>query len=125
MISYYDWTNEDLKFAICDLSESTNGNCDQTSDWSGETVDSEGNVGDWTSIEVDANARPMISYAGGDADLKFAIGSPPSPPVGGMARLPDASDSSASGYLALTALAGVAAVALTAGAWYARRQRLR
>jgi hypothetical protein len=74
MISYYDATNEDLRFAICDLSESANGNCDQSVDWTTTvTVDSAGRVGYYTSIAVDANGNPMISYLDGtNGDLKFA-----------------------------------------------------
>jgi hypothetical protein len=45
-------------------------------------------------------------------------------PVGGLAELPDAPGSSGRNYLTLAGLAGVALLALTAGAWYARRQRL-
>jgi hypothetical protein len=73
-ISYYDITNEDLRFAICDLSESANGNCDQSVDWTTTvTVDSAGRVGYYTSIAVDANGNPMISYLDGtNGDLKFA-----------------------------------------------------
>ena len=45
-------------------------------------------------------------------------------PVGGIAVLPDVSDSSARNYVALAGLAAAALVALTTGAWYARRRRL-
>ena len=45
-------------------------------------------------------------------------------PVGGIAELPDAPDSSAREYLALAGLAAAALVALATGAWYARRRRL-
>jgi hypothetical protein len=48
-----------------------------------------------------------------------------SPAVGGIALLPDVSDSSPSNYIALAALAAVAVVALSAGARYARRRWLR
>jgi hypothetical protein len=44
-----------------------------------------------------------------------------SPPVGGIAELPDVSDSAGRNYVALAALAAAALVAITAGAWYARR----
>jgi hypothetical protein len=44
------------------------------------------------------------------------------PVVGGIARLPDVSDSSAPNYLTPAALAAAALVALTAGGWYARRR---
>jgi lysophospholipase L1-like esterase len=46
-------------------------------------------------------------------------------PVGGVAELPDASDSSGHNYIALAGLAAAALVALSAGGWYARRRRLR
>ena len=45
-------------------------------------------------------------------------------PVGGLAELPDVSDSSSRNYIALAGLAAAALVALTAGAWYARRRWL-
>jgi hypothetical protein len=48
-----------------------------------------------------------------------------SPAVGGIAELPDVSDSSAAGYLAAAGLAAAALVALTTGGWYATRRRLR
>jgi hypothetical protein len=44
------------------------------------------------------------------------------PPVGGIAQLPDVSDSSGRSYIALAALGALALVALTAGGWYARRR---
>jgi len=44
------------------------------------------------------------------------------PPVGGIAELPNVSDSSAPNYIALAAVATVALLALTATAWYARRR---
>ncbi|MGD0205237.1 MAG: SGNH/GDSL hydrolase family protein [Dehalococcoidia bacterium] len=45
-------------------------------------------------------------------------------PVGGVAELPDASDSSGHNYIALAGLAAAVLVALGAGAWYARRRWL-
>jgi hypothetical protein len=65
VISYYDGTNYDLRFAICDLSESTNGNCDQSGDWGTVAVDSTGTVGEYSSVSVDVNGDPMISYRKG------------------------------------------------------------
>jgi hypothetical protein len=47
----------------------------------------------------------------------------PGAPVGGIAQLPDASDSSGLNHIALAGLAA-ALVALSAGAWYARRRWL-
>jgi hypothetical protein len=46
-------------------------------------------------------------------------------PVGGIAELPGVSDSSALDYIALALLAAMVLLALTAGAWYTRRRRLR
>jgi hypothetical protein len=42
-------------------------------------------------------------------------------PVGGIADLPDVSDSSSRNYVALAALSATALLALTAAGWYARR----
>ena len=53
-----------------------------------------------------------------DATFDFPL------PVGGVAELPDASDSSAPDYVLVAVLAGVALVTLGAGGWYARRRRL-
>jgi hypothetical protein len=84
MIAYCDRTNHDLKFAICNLSASTNGNCDQSADWSTETVDAAGDVGDETSIGVDANCNVVMAYYDfTNADLKFAIGSVAPPDADG------------------------------------------
>jgi hypothetical protein len=47
------------------------------------------------------------------------------PAVGGVAELPNVSDSSASNYPALAGLAAAALVGLTAGGWYARRRQPR
>ncbi|UCH87248.1 MAG: hypothetical protein JSU97_02320 [Dehalococcoidia bacterium] len=49
----------------------------------------------------------------------------PSPAVGGIAELPEVSDSSAPNYLALAGLAAAALVALIASGWYTRGRRLR
>jgi len=45
-------------------------------------------------------------------------------PVGGVAELPNASDSSRPDYVLVAVLAGAALLVLTAGGWYARRRRL-
>ena len=153
MISYWDQTRGDLKFAICDASESANGECDQPGDWSVETVDVAGDVGRFSSIAVGIDGNPMISYHDlTNADLKFAIASAAPPPtpaptaastltptpvpsdtasVGGTGESPDVagpasgSDLSAGRYALLAVLAAVAVSTLTAGAWYARRRWLR
>ena len=50
-------------------------------------------------------------------------GPEPTPvPVGGIAELPDVSGASGPNYVALAGLAAAALVALTAGAWYAKRR---
>ena len=61
-ISYFDWTNHDLKYAKWDGSK-----------WVNETVDSKGDVGWPSSIAMDKQGRPHIAYF--DAilnDLKYA-----------------------------------------------------
>jgi hypothetical protein len=45
-------------------------------------------------------------------------------PVGGIGELPDAAGSFGSNYTALAALTGLALLALTTGAWYARKRWL-
>jgi hypothetical protein len=56
--------------------------------------------------------------------VKLGPETTPGPPVGGIAELPDASDSSGRNYVALAALAAAVLLALTAGAWHARRRWL-
>jgi hypothetical protein len=61
-ISYYDYSNGDLKYAT-----NTSGS------WVTSTIDSWGNVGDSTSIAVDANNKVHISYYDySNGDLKYA-----------------------------------------------------
>ena len=40
-------------------------------DWTIQTVDSDGWVGEYTSLALDSSGNPHISYSGGD-DLKYA-----------------------------------------------------
>jgi parallel beta-helix repeat protein len=58
-------------------------------------------------------------------DVSVIVSSKLAAPVGGIADLPDVSVSSSSNYVPPAALAAVALLALTAGAWYARRRGLR
>jgi hypothetical protein len=53
-----------------------------------------------------------------------SISGPAPPPVGGIAELPEVGEDDSSGriYMALVGIAAAALVALTAGAWYARRR---
>jgi hypothetical protein len=61
-ISYYDETNNDLKYAYRDAEG-----------WHIQTVDSEGVVGKWTSLVLDAEGFPHISYHDStNWDLKYA-----------------------------------------------------
>lgn len=61
-ISYFDWTNQDLKYA------SWNG-----SDWELETVDSIGMVGRYSSLALDSSGQPRIAYFDyPDGGLKYA-----------------------------------------------------
>jgi hypothetical protein len=62
---------------------------------------------------VDDYATKVCCYAG------------PPVPVGGVAELPEVSGSSGPNYIALAGLAAAALVALSAGAWYARRRWFR
>jgi len=55
VISYYDFTNDDLKVLHC-----TNPNCSGTQ--TPQTVDSAANVGLYTSLALDTNGNPVISY---------------------------------------------------------------
>jgi len=65
-ISYYDLTNENLKYAT-----NTSGT------WALETVDAEGSVGAYTSIAIDSNDNLHISYGEWDYySLKHATNSP-------------------------------------------------
>jgi hypothetical protein len=61
-ISYYDYTNDNLKYARY------NG-----IGWEIETVDSTGDVGRLTSLSLDSNGNPHISYRNdSQGDLKYA-----------------------------------------------------
>jgi hypothetical protein len=81
--------------------------------------------------EVNGDGRADIALGaygedvGGNADQGRAyVFSPPPAPVGGIAQLPAAVDSSSRNYGALAALAAVSLAAIAAGGWCARRRRL-
>ena len=76
-------------------------------------------LGNWVAV-WHSNEPNVGSGIGTDKDILYATWWL-MPPVGGIAELPDAAGSSAPNYVALAALAAAALVALTAGAWYARR----
>jgi len=67
-ISYYDTSNDDLKYA-----ELIGENPSLSTHWQKETVDEEGNVGLYTSLEILTSGRPAISYYDAtNDDLKYA-----------------------------------------------------
>ena len=76
--------------------------------------------------DVNADGRADIVAGAIRGASVYVFPSEPGPstptPVGGIAELPEVSDSSAPNYIALAALAAAALVALTAGTWYARRR---
>lgn len=74
------------------------------------------------TISGSTNAHVADCDGAGDYATKVCCYAGPPLPVGGVAELPEISDSAGPNYLALAALAAAALVALTAGAWYARRQ---
>ena len=60
-ISYYDYTNQNLKYAYYDGS------------WHIQTIDSTGDVGSYTSLALDSNNNPHISYFDKtNTNLKYA-----------------------------------------------------
>jgi hypothetical protein len=68
---------------------------------------------------------PHVTATATDAAANTAEFSAPvaySPPVGGLAELPDVSESAGRNHIAVAALAAAALIALTAGAWYATRR---
>jgi hypothetical protein len=64
-ISYYDASNGDLKYAYWDGSQ-----------WQIEVVESDGQVGEWTSLALDSAGNPHISYYDrSKGHLKYATSS--------------------------------------------------
>jgi hypothetical protein len=69
-ISYYDASNGDLKYAHY---VGSGGDCGPSNSWHCETLDSAGDVGQYTSLSLDSNGRPCISYYDAtDGDLRYA-----------------------------------------------------
>jgi len=76
--------------------------------------------------------RETAAYSAQGRAYLFSASDPPTPtptsspspgPVGGIAELPDATDSAGPNYIGLAALATAALFALAAGAWYVRKRR--
>ena len=57
-ISYYDFINQNLKYATCSSS------CELISSWTNTTLDTTGNSGSDTSIAIDSNDNIHIAYTG-------------------------------------------------------------
>jgi len=61
-IAYFDWFNRDLKYA-----------CRNGAGWTKESLDCDGDVGDWPSLSIDQNECPHISYCDWtNRSLKYA-----------------------------------------------------
>ena len=66
-ISYYDLTNDDLKYAWCDV------DCADTTNWNAETLDTIGMVGEFASPNEHSQDWVHISYHDDtNGDLKYA-----------------------------------------------------
>jgi hypothetical protein len=84
-------------------------------------TDDDGVPDNWGGVEDNCPTVPNTDQTDTNGDT---IGNA-CEPVGGIAQLPDAADSSGRNYIPVAALAAAAALlALTAGAWYARRRWL-
>lgn len=81
-ITYYDFTNRDLKYAFCNAGAA----CNDSGNWRIVTIDSTGYVGQFTSLALDPNtAMPRVSYYDySNGDLKYALcdAGHPNPPDG-------------------------------------------
>ncbi|HEX9664684.1 MAG TPA: SBBP repeat-containing protein, partial [Patescibacteria group bacterium] len=78
-ISHYNQTIGDLRLSSCLISSG----CDAPGDWNSENVDTGGDVGLYTSIQVNAD-EPRISYYDvSNGDLKYAqtVNNPPDAPI--------------------------------------------
>ena len=81
-ITYYDFTNMDLKYAFCNAGAA----CNDSANWRIVVLDSAGYVGQFTSMALDPNtAMPRVCYYDySNGDLKYAScdAGHPNPPDG-------------------------------------------
>ena len=129
VISYYDRTKGDLKVIHCD-------DPDCTSTYSIASPETAGDVGNGTSLALDASGYPIVAYRDESNErlslLHCTTSTCKGPTVGGIAELPDA-DSAAplevagSAEISTGVLVGIAAAATVlafgTGAWVVRRRR--
>jgi hypothetical protein len=124
VVSYGYWnsTTENLKVLHCNDADCSGG------DESIASPDTSDNGAEYTSLALDASGNPVVAYydeTNGDLKLLHCGNPNCAEPVGGIAELPEVSDSAGRNYVALAGLAAAALVALGAGGWYARRRCLR
>jgi hypothetical protein len=82
MVSYYDYTNGDLKILHCGDADCTSGNIITSPD----TAD---DVGTWTSLALDGNGNPVVGYYDEThGDLKVYHGCPTSAHLAGQYNNP-------------------------------------
>jgi CSLREA domain-containing protein len=100
---------------------------DEGHTYHGSAITNDDATGTWTypGSVIGPNITATITDASGNTSEFSAPVAYRLPFVGGIAELADASGSSGRNHMTLAALAAAALVALTAGAWYARRRRLR
>lgn len=67
-ISYYDGTYLASNLRVGDLRYATNAG----GAWSFATIDSQGDVGSWSSIDLDASGKAHVSYMGSNFTLRHA-----------------------------------------------------
>ncbi len=70
--AYYDETNGNLQYATCDVVSSGNGSCDATSEWTLTSIDTTGNVGQFTDIAVNGSNLGISYYDATNSALKVA-----------------------------------------------------
>jgi hypothetical protein len=76
-VSYFDATNGDLKIAYCANTDCSSGRSNSTYI---QTLDSQGNVGQMTSLKLASDGSPIISYYDAtNQDLKIAYCDPGQP----------------------------------------------